>query len=185
MMSFKELYKIYWPQLDKTTGTLFIIIFIILLYSMVRICKNKKFTAMQLVCMGGLAIYIVLVLFSTVFTRPKIPQFKYNIEFFWSYRWGIAERGNLMIREIILNTLMLMPIGLLTPIIYRNICKKLFLFTFLFGFTVSFVIEILQLVLKRGLCEFDDLFHNTLGVVIGYFLYWLVWKLILYWKKKC
>ena len=36
------------------------------------------------------------------------------------------------------------------------------------GFVFSSVIELSQLVLKRGLCEFDDVFHNTLGCVIGY-----------------
>ena len=28
-------------------------------------------------------------------------------------------------------------------------------------------IEILQLVTARGLCEFDDVFHNMIGAVIG------------------
>ena len=29
------------------------------------------------------------------------------------------------------------------------------------------VIELLQLVSSRGLCEFDDVLHNTAGAVIG------------------
>lgn len=28
-------------------------------------------------------------------------------------------------------------------------------------------IEILQLITARGLCEFDDVFHNMIGAVIG------------------
>ena len=36
------------------------------------------------------------------------------------------------------------------------------------GFVFSSVIELSQLVLKRGLCEFDDVFHNTLGCAVGY-----------------
>lgn len=134
--------------------------------------------------MVALIIYVLLVLFSTVFTRMEEPQFKYNLELFWSYRWGITERGDLMIREIILNTLMLVPIGLLVPVICGNTCKKVFFITALCGLCVSGTIEILQLVLKRGLCEFDDLFHNTLGVVIGYFIVWIISKLTLYWKNR-
>lgn len=38
----------------------------------------------------------------------------------------------------------------------------------LVGFLFSSVIELNQLIFKRGLCEFDDVFHNTLGCVIGY-----------------
>ena len=34
--------------------------------------------------------------------------------------------------------------------------------------TLSLCVELLQLVLKRGLCEFDDVFHNVLGSMVGY-----------------
>ncbi|WP_394798617.1 VanZ family protein [Parabacteroides distasonis] len=33
----------------------------------------------------------------------------------------------------------------------------------LVGFVFSSVIELSQLVFKRGFCDFDDVFHNTLG----------------------
>jgi glycopeptide antibiotics resistance protein len=46
----------------------------------------------------------------------------------------------------------------------------------LIGFLISLTIEILQLVTKRGLFEFDDIFHNTLGVAIGELGYWIWWK---------
>ena len=32
---------------------------------------------------------------------------------------------------------------------------------------LSVEIEILQLITARGLCEFDDIFHNMIGAVIG------------------
>jgi glycopeptide antibiotics resistance protein len=32
---------------------------------------------------------------------------------------------------------------------------------------LSITIELLQLVTSRGLCEFDDVFHNMIGAVIG------------------
>jgi glycopeptide antibiotics resistance protein len=38
----------------------------------------------------------------------------------------------------------------------------------IFSFALSMSIEIMQLVLRRGLCEFDDVFHNTLGCLLGY-----------------
>jgi len=40
---------------------------------------------------------------------------------------------------------------------------------------LSFGIEVIQLVFKLGLFEFDDVFHNVLGAVIGYGL-WRVWR---------
>lgn len=36
-----------------------------------------------------------------------------------------------------------------------------------FAAGLSVGIEILQLVTSRGLCEFDDVFHNMIGAVIG------------------
>ena len=32
---------------------------------------------------------------------------------------------------------------------------------------LSIVIELLQLITARGLCEFDDVIHNMVGAVIG------------------
>lgn len=33
---------------------------------------------------------------------------------------------------------------------------------------LSSLIEVLQFVFKKGLCELDDVFHNVLGCMIGY-----------------
>lgn len=35
------------------------------------------------------------------------------------------------------------------------------------GLLISVCIEVVQLVFHRGLFEFDDMFHNTLGTLIG------------------
>lgn len=37
-------------------------------------------------------------------------------------------------------------------------------------------IEILQLVTSRGLCEFDDVFHNMIGAIIGVVIVMVVGK---------
>ena len=41
------------------------------------------------------------------------------------------------------------------------------------GFLFSLMIELCQLFLRRGLCELDDLFNNTLGCIIGSLTYTL------------
>jgi glycopeptide antibiotics resistance protein len=86
---------------------------------------------------------------------------------------------------------MLLPEGVLLPIAlndYKCNCKRqvqpleksknfratgFFCQVALLGFLTSLSIELLQLVLKRGLFEFDDMFHNTLGVIIGYGIWWI------------
>ncbi len=72
-----------------------------------------------------------------------------------------------MLQEIVLNILMLLPVGVLFPVAFD--CRKLWVTT-LFGFLCTGGIELLQLLTRRGLFEWDDMFHNTLGVVIGFLL---------------
>jgi glycopeptide antibiotics resistance protein len=42
------------------------------------------------------------------------------------------------------------------------------------GAGISLSIEVLQLFLRRGYSELDDVMHNTLGCLIGYGLYFII-----------
>lgn len=67
----------------------------------------------------------------------------------------------------ILNIILFIPMGFLVPAIwteYRSLRK-----TVLMGFTVSIVIEILQIFTFR-LTDIDDLVTNTLGTFSGYYM---------------
>ena len=63
------------------------------------------------------------------------------------------------------------PFGLLLPALLKN---NKFGRVAAFGFMFSFVIESIQFFSRKGMAELDDLILNTLGVVIGYFLYKLI-----------
>ena len=39
------------------------------------------------------------------------------------------------------------------------------------GGGLSVFIELLQLIFKKGFCETDDVIHNVLGCLIGYYIY--------------
>lgn len=45
--------------------------------------------------------------------------------------------------------------------------RNTFFVTILIGFSVSISLELLQFYSARGLTEFDDVFHNTLGTAAG------------------
>lgn len=113
--------------------------------------------------------YMTLVLFSTVLTRPVSLVYQYELQPFWSY-YAIHGGDLSLFVEDFLNLLMLIPIGLLLPIWsgFRGIE------TILSGFICSMIIELGQLILKRGLFEFDDLFHNTLGCAVGYGIFAII-----------
>ena len=62
--------------------------------------------------------------------------------------------------QILANVIMFLPVDVLAGRIWR--WRGLWVAS---GLSVG--IEILQLITARGLCEFDDIFHNMIGAVIG------------------
>ena len=67
--------------------------------------------------------------------------------------------------EVVLNVIMMMPVGFLLPLAIKRISLKIVL---LFTGVIELFIELMQLVLCRGLAEWDDIIHGVIGAVIGY-----------------
>ncbi len=169
-MDIIELWSVYRPKWSVQTYILIAVIaglmflFLWKLFTVKQWKKSRMFAAFLIVW------YMVFVYGSTVFTRTPGPQMRYCLELFWSYRWGIRVYGDEMIKEILLNCMMLMPLGVLLPAVFPAAGRYESITVFI-GFLVSFSIEVLQLVLKCGLFEFDDIIHNTAGVAVGDFIY--------------
>lgn len=113
------------------------------------------------------AAYIVFILSETIIGRLKNEEFNYNLLPFWSYLALIKGEGVNIWRCIYLNVLFFIPLGALLWFAFKD---RRWWKALLFGIVLSLCIEFAQLVLKRGLCEFDDVFHNTIGCVLGYWL---------------
>lgn len=164
----------------------FLIVFAVAALLAVRWVRKGRIRKGQAVS-GLLAlIFLAVVYASTVFTRTSGIR-QYQLELFWSWKeiWHIGKNGrlgslphNLLVQENLLNMIILFPLGILLPFI-RN--RKVSWWEGLFvGLAVSASIEILQLVLCRGLFEWDDMVHNGIGCMAGSILSDLVWKI---WKK--
>lgn len=133
--------------------------------------RQKRISKAQAMAIVLLTIYIFLVFASTVFSRVSMDSYSYKLFPLWSY-WEILHGSMSILWEDILNVILLLPAGILFPTAMGNdVGRKLFRRVVLIGFLISFAIEILQLILKRGLFEFDDMFHNTMGATIGYWVY--------------
>lgn len=132
----------------------------------------------RLICGLVLFEYIVLVYLSTVFYRDysEAKLFK----FFWSYK-SMSEWGTSLLIENIMNVIAFFPIGFLIGATFKRIKWWL---VFLIGFIVSFFIEFLQFVLNRGVSEFDDIFHNVLGCMLGFGFFCILRSIIHYCKNK-
>ena len=122
-------------------------------------------------CVAG---YVFVILYKTIFIRSAADVYNYNFHPFWSYA-AIIDGRETLIKEHILNVALFIPLG---AFIWFALKQKLWWKALLFGCAVSISIEILQLILKRGLCEFDDVLHNTLGCVIGYGLVKGLWSMV-------
>ena len=85
-------------------------------------------------------------------------------DLFWSWR-AVFRGSREMLKEDILNIVLLLPLGGLLPFVFDK--KIRWWQGLLCGIVVSLGIEILQLVLKRGLFEFDDIMNNSIGCMLG------------------
>ncbi len=96
----------------------------------------------------------------------------------WSYREMIAGNPNWKrdVWQNIQNILFFMPFGLLFPL-------KKWKTIMLSSFAFSVLIEIAQYIFQLGLCEIDDVICNTLGALIGFWI-WLALKKTVFLKKR-
>ena len=75
-----------------------------------------------------------------------------------------------------MNVVVFVPIGILVGIVTLQKKKEKggwkigLALTLGVGFCISVSIEALQYFFKRGFSEFDDVFHNTLGCLIGFMI---------------
>lgn len=112
---------------------------------------------------GILAAYLFFIITETLLVRGKGVTTGFRSELFWSWK-----RTDLR-TQIYANIILFIPVGFLLGV--RIGWKGIFVAS---GISVG--IEIAQLVTRRGLFEFDDIIHNTLGAVVGLGLWMLVRK---------
>lgn len=126
--------------------------------------KKDKMNLFQLTAGELLLIFMFIVLGSTVFTRVPDKVEAYKLMPFWS--WNEVIKGDIeLLEENLLNFLLLFPFGFLLPFIFYK--KIRWSKALLLGLAFSFFIETSQLILHRGLFEWDDMIHNSLGAMLG------------------
>lgn len=134
--------------------------------------QKERIKASQAIAIPILIAFLLIVLGSTVFGRMQGVR-RCELLPLWSY--GAIIRGNPgILQEVLLNCVLLLPAGMLLPLIFSRPLK--WYQGLLFGAIVSGCIELLQLITCRGLFEFDDIIHNSIGCMVGCILCSLIWK---------
>lgn len=116
-------------------------------------------------------IYIAMILGGTLLNRTAGTQYETEWIPFWSY-WDTFVKGDKYLwRQMVYNVLIFVPWGILLPMMLKKERPEKGVIYSAAIFSVA--IELCQLLFRCGLFEFDDIFHNTLGAIVGFGL----WKL--------
>lgn len=105
--------------------------------------------------------YVFLITCATILFRETSETIRYSMYPFWGY----TQLYNKLIAQSILNVGMFVPIGYLLGVVIKQLD---FIKILGIGCLLSLTIEITQLLSRRGVCNIDDVIHNTLGCIIGY-----------------
>ncbi len=112
--------------------------------------------------------YLVIVIYATMLRWSGFFHREWNLHLFraWREAWNNFSAKNWA--NVLLNVAMFGPFGFLLPLLGKRFRK--WYVTVPAGFGASLAIELIQLAMGRGICDVDDLFCNTLGAAIGYFI---------------
>lgn len=138
-------------------------------------CKEKILKDLKnfsLLCRFVLFLYILIILWLTLFHRSSNhPQTVTPL--FHELKLIILRHNSWATIDTIRNIFMLMPFGFLlseTSEKFRKLRRIILL-----ALAFSAFIEFTQLITARGTCEMDDIINNTLGAVIGYYI-WIIFN---------
>ncbi len=98
--------------------------------------------------------------------RYNLILFK-EIRRFWVYRDKVGMLSTFL--NISGNVIGFLPFGFILPVMHQRL--KRFSLVTLLGFTLSLIVETLQLVFKVGCFDVDDLLLNTAGAALGYLIF--------------
>lgn len=151
--------------------SLFVCVIIVLLFRM----KTSYSVFVRQSSFWLLLGYVFLVFCTTIFFREDTYEKRYMLRPLWSY----TVLYNRLLAQIIMNILLFIPVGFFTG---GALKKKLILYAVGIGFSLSFFIELTQLISTRGVFSVDDIIHNVLGCVIGFFCFVFCYKIV---KNVC
>jgi hypothetical protein len=141
---------------------------------------NHK-AVMKLLFIIYMCVLVYVVFFAEAMGRTPQDGYVYNltplkeIKRFMKYIWDNDALGRVARLNIFGNIIAFIPFGIYLP--YTSESKLGFISTFLYTFSLSLTIELVQLITKVGSCDVDDIILNALGGVIGYILWYIYTKL--------
>lgn len=141
--------------------------------------KSGKKKKLRLVWRILFLLYILLLIYFLFFAewygRGQSVQTELHYNFvplleirrFWTYRETLGFWPVFL--NLACNVIGFIPFGFILPILARSMRKGIGVV--MFGCILSVFIECMQLILKVGCCDVDDVILNTVGVAVGYIMF--------------
>lgn len=139
-------------------------VMVIAVIMMIYLLRKEKMNKLQAAAILAELIFLGIVFGSTVFTRTGSVR-QYELIPFWSWSAILRYHDMELLKENLLNCILLLPAGALLPLIMNR--KVKWQEALVFGVMISATIETSQLITMRGLFEWDDMIHNGLGCMVG------------------
>ena len=147
--------------IDCVASAIFVIPAVIIIqYAMLRQRSLKHFMAILIFAFYFMAVFSVVGI-------PTVGTFKVDFGFNLIPLIDIVNSPLEYIKNTILNIILFVPLGFLTPAIWKNYRSVKIMF--FMGLALSICIELLQIFTYR-LTDIDDLITNTAGAVMGYYI---------------
>lgn len=155
--------------------------------------KNETKKRIRFISWILFVLYIVVLIYCLFLSEGygrkefSLREYRYNLELFkeirrfWIYRDIVGYKAAFL--NIGGNVIGFIPFGFFLPVLKRRFRKGWKIG--IMGFLLSLFIETLQLYWKVGSFDVDDLLLNTIGVIIGYWIFMVCNKIrsVLYEKK--
>lgn len=143
--------------------TLFVYIFI---YK--KILNGTKQLNVKIIILAIISFFYAFIVFGAVFLNRRIQSDICVQPLLSSYKLAWYSCSLQGWRNIVLNILLFVPLGILVPLWNKKWNKPFIVLPF--GLLTTSLIECFQYIFKIGVFEFDDILNNFLGVVLGYSL---------------
>ena len=145
-----------------------------------HIRKNRA--SMKVPMAIGFVVWFLVVLYLTLFSRIGANQNgPVDMTPFRGIVEAMEQRSLEPLTHAFLNVMLFVPLGYLIPASNPSALSRAG-FAVFGGLIASSVIEGLQMVLRLGFCDIDDIIANALGAIIGYIIYRLWIQIKKNWK---
>jgi len=156
------------PLLNLPQGVIYgaiLIVVLILINGLWYQFRSCLFISLiKIICLGLFAAYMYTLLQQTYFSR--LPGSRNTVSLILGETWQGSVQSKAYVIE---NILMMIPFGILLPIVLRP-AENIFCCIPL-GFFFSVSLEYAQFLSQRGHMQVDDVVMNVIGTVIGYLFF--------------